>query len=87
MVSVEPNTALKLMTLRSRPELTSRVRHLTDWGTQVPPKITILKEGILKGGVGGAWLAHLVEHVTFDLRVEFKPHAGYIDYLKIKSLK
>ena len=34
-----PNAGLQLTTLRSRPELRSRVEHLTDWGTQVPPGI------------------------------------------------
>ena len=42
----------------------------------------ILTSGkIVKSGARG-WLS-----VTFDLRVEFKPHIGYRDYLKIKSLK
>ena len=34
--SMEPNTGLKLVTSRSRPELRSRVRCLTDWATQAP---------------------------------------------------
>ena len=35
--SVEPNTGLELTTLRSRPELRSRVRPLTDRAIQAPP--------------------------------------------------
>jgi len=34
MPSVDPNTGLELMTLRSRPELRSRVGCLTNWATQ-----------------------------------------------------
>lgn len=35
----------------------------------------------------GSWLAHLVQQGTLDLGVGFKPHAGYRDDLKVKSLK
>ena len=35
-LSMEPDTGLDLMTLRSRPELTPRVRRSTDYATQVP---------------------------------------------------
>ena len=33
---MEPNMGLELTTLRSRPELRSRVGHLTNWATQAP---------------------------------------------------
>ena len=36
MLNMEPNVGFKLTTLRSRPELTSRVRCLTDGATQAP---------------------------------------------------
>ena len=39
MPSAEPNVWLELMNLRSRPELRSRIRHLTDPATQAPLKM------------------------------------------------
>ena len=36
MPSTEPNMALELTTLRSRPKVRSRVGHLTDWAIQGP---------------------------------------------------
>ena len=39
MPNMEPDAGPELMTLRSRPELSSRVGRLTDWATQAPPKI------------------------------------------------
>ena len=43
MPNVEPNVGLELMTLRSRPELKSRAKHLTDWATQVPQDLLFFK--------------------------------------------
>lgn len=38
-----------------------------------------------RDGVRGVWLAQLENHVTLDLRVEFKIHVGCKDYLKINK--
>ena len=37
-LTMEPNTGLDLMTLKSWPELKPRVRSLTNCATQVPPR-------------------------------------------------
>ena len=41
-LSTEPEVGLDLMTLRSWPELKSRVGHSTSWATQTTPRISIL---------------------------------------------
>ena len=43
MPSTETNVGLDLTTPRSTPELISRVRRLTDWATQVPRNLGILR--------------------------------------------
>ena len=46
--SVEPNAELELTSLRSSPELSSRVRYLTNWTTQAPPKLRYVKRRLQK---------------------------------------
>ena len=41
---MEPCAGLELMTLRSRPDLRSRVRRLNNWATQVPPSRVFWKD-------------------------------------------
>ena len=42
MLSAEPDMGLDLKTLRSGPELKSRVGHLTHWATKAPLKSKVL---------------------------------------------
>ena len=41
LLSVDRNMGLELMTLRSRPEVRSRVWRLMDWATQAPLEFSI----------------------------------------------
>ena len=45
-LSLEPDTGLELMTLRSWPKLQPRVGHLATWATQAPLPNTFLWYGL-----------------------------------------
>ena len=46
--SMEPNVGLKLTTLKSRPELRSRVKCLTDWVTQASWSLPVFKSMVYR---------------------------------------